>query len=164
MRAARASTLLNCFSIIVGNEYMGIVRKDFLMREIEKAGKMIAFLLGLREKGDNKAAAEYIDENLIGLLNIDAEQLKQMNDEELIAHIEAVEMSPVMIECLSELLINQAEMYLEHKQGHAAKKALSNAIVLLDFTSRREKVYSMKRQQRVKELNEIINDIDKERP
>ena len=122
------------------------MEKDFLMRYLNQLGVVIAKLLGLREQGKFQEANQVIENSLLdfGLkmpevyLNIDqAELLSKLTTRD--------DLNDGQKKVLAELLFQKGEVERELSNYEVDKKYYSRALVLLEYLTDNEKVYSFER-------------------
>lgn len=129
---------------------MGYVEKDFLMRYLNQLGVVIAKLLGLKEQGKFQEANQVIENSLLdfGLkmpevyLNIDqAELLSKLKTRD--------DLNDGQMKALAELLFQKGEVERELSNYEVDKQYYSRALILLEYLTDHEKVYSFERGERI---------------
>jgi hypothetical protein len=129
---------------------MGYVEKDFLMRYLNQLGVVIAKLLGLKEQGKFQEANQVIENSLLdfGLkmpevyLNIDqAELLSKLKTRD--------DLNDGQMKVLAELLFQKGEIERGLSNTEIDNQYYSRALILLEYLTDNEKVYSLERGERI---------------
>jgi hypothetical protein len=137
---------------------MGYVEKDFLMRYFNQLGVVIAKLMGLKEKGKFQEANKVIENSLLdfGLkmpdayLNID--QAKLLNTLKTTDSL-----NDGQIKILAELLYQKGEIERGLSNSGVDKQYYSRALILFEYLTDNEKVYSFERGQRIDWIKTYMN-------
>lgn len=134
-------------------------QKDFILREIEKIGAMIAGLIGkmiaIKEKG-------FIQEDELTALNeefkentqLDLDRILDVHDDDLDQLLSTeLGFDEHNIELLADLFSAIAPLQKLNREVFIRK-----AIVLYEFANKKSKTYSLERAEKVRQLNNLILD------
>lgn len=129
---------------------MGYVEKDYLMRYFNQLGVVLARILGLKDKGRFKEASKVIENSLLDFgLKIPEEYLK-IDLNELLPKLKTTyELNDGQIRILAELLFQKGETERELSDSDINIGYYSRALILLEYLTDNEKVYSLEREQRI---------------
>ncbi len=134
-------------------------QKDYLMRYIEQLGKVLAYLLGFREKGDSKGGMEVIDEALKDMVRMDSAEINTIPEKQLVEELCLTrKLLLEQIKFIAELLFREGEfMAMENRRAEAIKRYRKSSL-LLRYIDEQEKTYSLERIQRMELLAERIKE------
>lgn len=132
-------------------------RKDYLMRYIEQLGKVLANLLGFREKGDSKGGLEAIDVALREMVDLDSAGINAIREVRLVDELTSIRgLQPEQVGVVAELLFREAEfMEMEGHREDALARFRKSRLLLLHL-DRTEGVYSMDRMERIQEIEQRL--------
>ena len=133
-------------------------QKDYFMRHVEEAAKVIARALGLEEQGELDKALEVVNEAWTGLLELDINAVKNMPESELISYLMGdLQFSLDKLEATADLLFWEGHFLLHAKRIQNAELSLRKGRIILEHVIREEGTFSMVRNHRMKELERLIN-------
>ena len=133
-------------------------QKDYFMRHVEEAAKVIARALGLEEQGELDKALEVVNEAWTGLLELDINAVKNMPESELISYLMGdLQFSLDKLEATADLLFWEGHFLLHAKRIQNAELSLRKGRIILEHVIREEGTFSMVRDHRMKELERLIN-------
>jgi len=134
-------------------------QKDYLMRYIEQLGKVLAYLLGFREKGDSKGGMEVIDESLKDMCKMDSAEINAIPEKLLVEELcHRRKLMLDQIKFIAELLFQEGEFM---EMGNRSREAITRyrkSILLLRHIDTVEKTYSLERMQRIEFLESRIKE------
>jgi hypothetical protein len=134
-------------------------QKDYLMRYIEQLGKVLAYLLGFREKGDVRGGMEVIDEALKDMTRMDSAGINAIPEDRLVEELCAErKLLPEQIKFIAELLFHEGEFLEMESDQTEARKRYRKSLLLLKHINQTEKTYSFERMQRMQLLGEKIKE------
>lgn len=137
---------------------MGYVEKDFLMRYFNQLGIVLAKILGLKGKGKFEEAGQVIKDSLTDFGLKIPEDYLLIDDSIFITEITGSNgLNKDQIKVLSELLFEKGD--IERLSGHedSARNYFSKTLVLLDYLTNIEKVFSFEREDRIKWINSYLS-------
>ena len=133
-------------------------QKDYFMRHVEEAAKVIARALGLEQKGELDKALEVVDEAWIGLLNLDISTVKNMPEDTLVDHLTGtLEFSIDKLEATADLLFWEGHFLLRAQRTQNAELSLRKSRILLQHIAQTQGTFSVVRNNRLNELERLIN-------
>ena len=137
---------------------MGYVEKDFLMRYINKLGMVLAKILGLKGKGKFEEANQVIEDSLADFgLKIPEEYLL-IDDSIFIAEITGSNgLNKDQIKVLSEFLFEKGDIKRLSGDNDSARKYFNRTLILLDYLTNIENVFSLEREDRIKWINSYLS-------
>jgi hypothetical protein len=129
---------------------MGYVEKDFLMRYFNQLGVVIAKLLGLKENGKFQEANKVIENSLLDFGLKMPEAYINIEQTELLFKLKTTfDLNDGQIKILAELLFQKGEIEREFSNYGISKQYYIRALILLEYLTDNEKVYSLEREQRI---------------
>ncbi len=134
--------------------------QDYMMRYFEELGKVLSVLLSFREQGRYQEGLILTNRNLKDKIDIELIELIEKKDDDLLEFIsnEKKYNTPV-IEIISEILTEAGKNYVEIKDFDSAKKSFKNAKFLILFSRSKDKTYYFERSERIKNLENLLNDL-----
>ncbi len=137
---------------------MGYVEKDFLMRYFNQLGVVIAKLLGLKEQGKFHEANQVIENSLLDFGLKMPEVYLNIDHVELLSKLKTTnELNDGQIKILAELLFQKGEVERAQSNSEVDKQYYSRALILLEYLTDTEKVYSFERGQRIDWIKSYID-------
>jgi hypothetical protein len=139
---------------------MGYVEKDFLMRYFNQLGVVIAKLLGLKENGKFQEANQVIENSFLDFGLKMPEIYLKIDKAELLSKLKITDdLNDGQIKVLAELLFQKGEVERELSDSDVDKRYYSRALILLEYLTENEKVYSFERSQRIEWIKSYINNL-----
>lgn len=137
---------------------MGYVEKDFLMRYFNQLGIVLAKILGLKSKGKFEEAGQVIEDSSLDFgLKIPEEYLR-INDSIFISEITGSDgLNADQIKVLSELLFESGDIERLCGNEDSARNYFSKTLILLEYLTNLEKVFSFEREDRIKWINVYLS-------
>ncbi|MEI6753130.1 MAG: hypothetical protein WCK78_08170 [Paludibacter sp.] len=127
-------------------------KEDYLLKYLEKLSRVIAAMLGFREKGFPEDAIRLADETYKELFGLNLEELDIMPVEHFVELIKKSGYSATFLEILAKLVYETAKSI--EKSGNSTefpKKALEVYIML----NEKDKTFSFEREMIISELKEL---------
>ena len=135
-------------------------RRDYLKDQIDQMGrvlgKILADFLGLKSQGMVNQGIEISNEQLIGELDLDVEELLSLNKSDMIEQLEAKNLTAEHLEILASYLHEVGEVEFHHKNEHA-KTYLNAALTLLDHLDEGSRTYSIERSNRRSNIKDMLH-------
>ena len=129
---------------------MGYVEKDYLMRYFNQLGVVLARILGLKDKGRFEEANEVIENSLLDFGLKTPEEYINLNPADFLFKLKATQnLNDGQIKILAELLFQKGEVERGLSNSGIDKKYYSRALILLEYITDNEKVYSLERGQKI---------------
>ncbi len=137
---------------------MGYVEKDFLMRYFNQLGIVLAKILGLKGKGKFEEAGQVIKDSLTDFGLKIPEDYLLIDDSIFITEITGSNgLNKDQIKVLSELLFEKGDIERLYGDEDSARNYFSKTLVLLDYLTNIEKVFSFEREDRIKWINSYLS-------
>ena len=131
-------------------------KEDYLLKYIEKLNRVIAAMLGFREKGFPEDAIRLAQEAYTELLDIDLDVLSAISNNEFNGVLTQHNYSHTHIEALAEILFQTANAYNELNINVKAESFYSKSLQTLLHLNTKDRTFSMEREERINELRELI--------
>lgn len=131
-------------------------QEDYLLKYLEKLNRVIAAMLGFRQKGYPEDALRIANETYKELLNTDIQNFADLSKSELEQIIESAKINPTIVEYLAKI---STEVALTYKQKEEKDKVLDfneKALLLYEFLNEKDKVFSFERELIIAELKESL--------
>jgi len=136
---------------------MGYVEKDFLMRQFNQLGVVLAKILGFKEKGKFEEAQQVIDNTLtdFGLKKLDVYlkiDVKTLVTELIAYH----KLNTDQIKALAELFYEKGDIFNELSEINLSQDSYIRALILFDHITKTEKVFSFEREEKINKIKSIL--------
>jgi len=136
-------------------------KRDYLMRQIEQLGQvlaqMLAWLLGIRQKGGGSLGLEELMQTYKSELDIDLDELIQIPVDELIMFLKnRYKYNDNHLETMADILHETAENYFKNERMEVGKNLLRKAITILVYLQDSGKDYSMDRMLKIENYNKAL--------
>jgi hypothetical protein len=132
-------------------------QKDFVLRMIEMAGKMIAGILGLIKKGELEEAEEQIGSIYYDILKEDAAFFREIPETELTQKLlQDHNYTNGHLEVLAELFNIEAELELAQGNNSGCLEYSRKSLILFEFIDAEYKIYSDERIRKMKSIRDRI--------
>jgi hypothetical protein len=137
-------------------------QRDYLLRQIEQLGQvlanMLAWLIGIRKKGGGGLKIEELEQTFKSELDIDLEELFQITEGDLISYIKGKnEYFENHLEIMADILHETALSYSKHERSREGNNLLRKAIIILEYLQSSSKNYSIGRQIKIENFNKTLN-------
>ena len=103
-------------------------RRDYIETEIEKIGRALGHILGLREKGESNQAIDYVNSEVGKELNVTLELLLSLSDEAVLKLLKEKNLTAGQLYYLAEMLF---EIVVAEPQAQNVKESDLKRILLL---------------------------------
>ncbi len=125
-------------------------QKDYLMRQIEEAGRVLAEALskmtGFKNKGKVHEGIEMTDQELKNQMNMGLKELNELQTDHLMTHLEKKEkIFPENYEKLAELLTEVAEGMAQQNNKEEAKSMYEKVLSIYQYLEEYESAFSFDR-------------------
>jgi len=129
--------------------------RDYIMRMIEAFAKMIAAIIGLREKGELDKAWALVEEAYERILKVNAGEIKAFDDEQWKQF--CTKRSREELEMLADLLRAEAEIMSESGNTRGAGELFFKALQLLKIVDAQSASFSIARIDKISELEQKLS-------
>ena len=132
--------------------------RDYIMRMIEAFAKMIAAIVGLREKGELDKARSLVEEAYDTVLKVNSEEIKEYDQDQWNQFCS--KRSPEELEMLADLLKVEGEIMLDSGKPEGVGKILFKAFQLLKLVEVQSGAFSLTRFDKITELEQKLSGFD----
>ncbi len=133
-------------------------QRDYLLRQFEQFGEVLARLLGFKNKGKLDETLEIIDESLIELLKIDSAYLNSLTTDEIINELVGKRYLNVdQLKIAAHLLFEEAEIFFikENKLNYLPR--YHKAMILFEYIEKAEKVFSIELNEKIEKIKLLLS-------
>ena len=132
-------------------------KEDYLLKYLEKLSRVIAAMLGLRDKGFPEDALKLADETYKELLSIHLEDIKKTPSDEFIRIIKKENYTSAYIEALAIITKETAACFDQKNNIENARIFNEKALLLYNLLNEKDKTFSFERELIISELaNKLI--------
>ena len=136
---------------------MGIQRKDFLLRQFEELGRVIAVMLGFREKGETEKALQYATASLKEMLDNDPDYYLSFSDEEFRQNLHELWKPGIAgLEILSEMLYQFGWIYDDLGKPDVASNCFRKVKITWEVLESDQGTFNMERNMKIEVLDRYI--------
>jgi hypothetical protein len=133
-------------------------QKDYILRLIEMAGKVLAAILGQIKGGDLNKAAEDLDNFYYDILKEDAAFFREIPEDELTEKLlHEHNYTNGHLEILAELFNAEAQLCMAQNNRAGTIQYSRKALKLYEFIDAEYKTYSQERIDKMAEIRDRIN-------
>jgi len=129
----------------------GMIQEDYIMRMIEQFVKVLAQIIGLKQKGEFLEAMETVDEAYNSLLRLDRNELLRIPAKELIEKFNHDQLS-----VFADLLFEEGDIKLLQDNENEASDRLKKALEIYEYLNEQQKIYSFDRENKIERIKKII--------
>lgn len=133
-------------------------KEDYLLKYLEKLSRVIAAMLGFRDKGFPEDALRLADETYRELLSIDLETLTQMPVERFIEAIKKTAYTATYLELLAKLTHETARNFSLKGDILSGRIYSEKALLLYRLLNDKDKTFSFEREMTISELERDISE------
>lgn len=140
-------------------------QKDYILREVERIGILIAGILGIIKKGDFQEANKSIDDAYLDVLKEDAAFFNHIPMNDLTENlIQQHNYTHGHLEILSELFYAQGELYYAQDDQNSCLQYYQKSLKLLEFLDKESGAYSLEKQTKIANIKKRILEIEGKKP
>lgn len=132
-------------------------KEDYLLKYLEKLSRVIAAMLGFRDKGFPEDAVRLAQETYKEMLDFDAGELAVMHIEEFNSIIRKADYSPAYLEALAQLATETAASYVQLDNPRYAESFYQKSLQLYYILNEKDKTFSFGREAIIAELKHILH-------
>jgi hypothetical protein len=129
-------------------------QRDYFLKLTQLFTKLLARLMGLKEKGEFSKAVEEIKDHYKSLFELEASDIRNIENE--VGWIEYIKsqkhLKPEQLDVLAQLIKVDGDF----QEGVHSKSLYRKALELLLYLNDKQKLYSLEREELIKELREKI--------
>lgn len=129
--------------------------RDYILRMIEAFAKMLAAIMGLREKGELDKARALVEEAYESMLKVQSGEIKEYDREQWNQFCS--KRSPEELEMLADLFKVEGEILLDTGEPEQASWLLVKALELLKLVDAQSGVFSLTRFDKISELEKTLS-------
>lgn len=130
-------------------------KEDYLLKYLEKLSRVIAAMLGFREKGFPDESLRLADQTFKELLNLDIEELAVMPVEKFIDLIRNEKFNSLYLEGIAQLTHETANVFAVLGKVETATDFYSKTLQLYYLLNENDKTFSFEREQIISELLQL---------
>jgi hypothetical protein len=130
-------------------------KEDYLLKYLEKLARVIAAMLGFRDKGYPEESLRVADETFKELLNFNIEELAIMPVEKFIDTIRNEKYNSSYLEGLSQLTNETAKTYTALGKMELANSFYVKALQMYYLLNEKNKTFSFEREGTISDLLEL---------
>lgn len=139
-------------------------QKDFLMRQIEEAGRVLAEALskltGFKNQGKLHEGIEKTDQDLQNQMDVGLKELNELEADHLMTHLEKKEkIFPENYEKLAELLTEVAEGMAQQNEKEEAKNLYEKILSIYQYLEEYESAFSFDRFAKMEKIRAAMDEL-----
>jgi len=131
-----------------------VPKEDYLLKYLEKLSRVIAAMLGFRDKGFPEDALRLADETFNELLNLRIDELLIMPIDKFVENIEKAGFTSTYLEALAKLLYETANSYQSKNEIELAHVFYAKTLQIYYLLNEKDKTFSFEREMIITELNQ----------
>lgn len=132
-------------------------KEDYLLKYLEKLSRVIAAMLGLRDKGFPEDAIRLADETFKELLTLDLETIAIMPVSEFIEIVKRESYTPTYLEALAKIAHETAISFSLKGDEQMMRIFSEKALLLYRLLNEKDKTFSFERESIISDLEKIIS-------
>jgi hypothetical protein len=135
-----------------------VPKEDYLLKYLERLSRVIAAMLGLREKGCLADAISLADETYKELIDCKVDKLVEMSTGEFMEIIRKTGYSSAYINALAQLAFETATSFHVQENNQSATSFYQKTLELYLFLNEKDKTFSFEREQMISDLKTRIQE------
>ncbi|HET7732416.1 MAG TPA: hypothetical protein VFK73_01160 [Paludibacter sp.] len=132
-------------------------KEDYLLKYLEKLSRVIAAMIGLRDKGFPEDAIRLADEAYKELLNFNVEELAVMPVEKFIQVVRDAGYTSTYLEALAKLSYETGYAFQMQDKAGFANVFFQKTLQIYYLLNEKDKTFSFEREMIISELSEKLN-------
>jgi hypothetical protein len=132
-------------------------KEDYLLKYLEKLSRVIAAMLGFRDKGFPEDGLHLADETYREMLGIDLDELSVMPVDIFMARVRTENYNASYLQAIVQLTHETANTFQANENELAAKSFYRKTLQLYYLLNEKDKTFSFEREMIISELEQIIN-------
>ncbi|MFT3753776.1 MAG: hypothetical protein QM800_13185 [Paludibacter sp.] len=133
-------------------------KEDYLLKYLEKLSRVIAAMLGLREKGLPEAALRLADETYKEMLDLNTDELALMPVSAFVEIVRKAGYSSSHLDALAKLLYETACSFQQKGNRVYANSFFQKALEVFYLLNEKDKTFSFEREMLISDLKQLIED------
>jgi len=135
-----------------------VPKEDYLLKYLEKLSRVIAAMLGLRDKGFPEDAIRLADETYIELLDFNVEELAIMPVEKFVQLVRKAGYTSTYLESLAKLSYETAFALQMHENTEFANSFFQKTLQIYYLLNEKDKTFSFEREMIISDLKQLVTD------
>jgi len=135
-----------------------VPKEDYLLKYLEKLSRVIAAMLGLRDKGFPEDAIRLADETYIELLDFNVEELAIMPVEKFVQLVRKAGYTSTYLESLAKLSYETAYALQMHENTEFANSFFQKTLQIYYLLNEKDKTFSFEREMIISDLKQLVTD------
>jgi hypothetical protein len=131
-----------------------VPKEDYLLKYLEKLSRVIAAMLGFREKGFPEDALCLADETFKELLKLDLQTISMMPTDNFIETVQKLSYNSSYLEALAKLTHETADCYKSKADFGKMRAYNEKALLLYLLLNQKDKTFSFEREIIISELKQ----------
>lgn len=132
-------------------------QEDYLLKYLEKLSRVIAAMLGFRDKGFPEDSLRLADETYKELLGFDVEELAIMPIEKFVEVIRKLGYSPTYLDALAQISHEAANSFQVQGNPEFSESFFRKSLHLYYLLNEKDKTFSFERETIISGLEETVN-------
>lgn len=132
--------------------------RDYILRMIEAFAKMLAAIVGLRQRGELDKARMLVEEAYESILKTDPGEVKSLDEDQWKQFCS--KRSPEELEMLADLLRVEGEILMDVGKPEGVCQLLFKALELLKLVEAQSTAFSLARFDKISQLEEKLSGAD----
>ena len=129
-------------------------KEDYLLKYLEKLSRVIAAMMGFRDKGFPEDALRLADETYSELIDFKAEELAIMPIEKFVEIIKKTGYTSTYLEIIARLANETADAYQMQGNNEFAAAFYKKTLEIYYLLNEKDKTFSFEREMKIAELKE----------
>jgi len=131
-------------------------KEDYLLKYLEKLSRVIAAMLGFRDKGFPEDGLHLADETYREMLDIDLDELELMPVELFIERVKKENYNASYLQVLTQLTNETANTFSDLGNKEKALNFYNKCLHLYYLLNEKDKTFSFEREMIISELKQLI--------
>lgn len=132
-------------------------KEDYLLKYLEKLNRVLAAMLGFREKGFPDDALRLADETFKELVNLDVDGILRMPLPSYLDVIQQANYSATYLDVIANLSLQTAKAFQEKGNETDAQIFYSKTLYVFYLLNDKDKTFSFERELIISELKQLTN-------
>jgi len=132
-----------------------VPKEDYLLKYLEKLSRVIAAMMGFRDKGFPEDAIRLADETYKELLDFKVDELAIMPVEKFMEIVRKTGYSSTYLETLAQLANETANSLFAQGKDEKANQFYGKTLQLYNFLNEKDKTFSFEREMIIAELEQL---------
>jgi hypothetical protein len=133
-------------------------KEDYLLKYLEKLSRVIAAMLGFRDKGFPEDAIRLANETFKELLSMDLDAISIMPVGKFAEHVSNSSFTSTYLEALAKLCVETAECYKSTTDFEKMRLFSEKALLLYLLLNEKDKTFSFDREKIISNLKLLVSD------